>query len=94
MKTVFLVTREEADLARKMEQKLLALPESAGILFVSIEVIQDPFQQSREILFNVFVGCTRERDASLMDVLVRRYLREDIHEAQLVITSRRGFVRS
>lgn len=94
MKTIFLVEHDEAELARAMEQRLLSLPEAAGILFVGVEVVQDPLEDSRTALFKVFVGCSRDREPNLMDAVVRRYLRDLIHEKQLVVEARRGIERS
>lgn len=93
MKTIFLVDADEAAVARAMEQRLLALPEASGILFVGVDVVQNPLEHKREALFKVFIGCSRERDPQLMDAIARRYLRDLIPQHQLVVEARRGFSR-
>ncbi len=92
MKTVFLVSQSEADIARSLERRLLTLSKSAGILFVSIEVIQDPSTKSRRALYKVFVGCDREREKSLVEAVVRRYCSE-VEQSQLIVHAHRGLVR-
>ncbi len=93
MKTIFLVEPSEAELARKMERILLDLPESAGVLFVGVEVSQHPDLNGGRALFKVFVGCTRERDPKLMDAVVRLYLHDLVEDGQLQIEAHRGFQR-
>lgn len=94
MKNIFIVQPTEAEIARKMEKKLLSLPDASGILFVGVEVQEAP-PDFPGPLFRIFIGCRRERDASLMHSIVHRYLRDEvIDERQLVIEARRGHDKS
>ncbi len=92
MKSVYLVKQEEADLARAMERKLLALPRSSGVLFVGVSVRPRTSQSSP--VYDIFIGCDRDLDEKLMDPLVRVTLRDALEEGiQVVISARRGVGR-
>lgn len=95
MKKIFVVKQEEADLARKMEKKLLGLSEASGILFVGVSVIPDPIAESRIPLYKVVVGCSRERDPKLADAIIKYYLAAEIddNENQLVVEVHRGVTK-
>lgn len=89
MKVLYLVKPEEADLARIMEQKLLALPRSSGVLFVSITV--RPGTDTEPPVYDIFIGCDRELDESLMDPLARVTLRDELELGiHLTVSARRG----
>lgn len=95
MTHVFVVSPEEAELARKIEKKLIALPEAAGILFVSTTVLEDPSTSAQEpsfrgVLYRVVVGCQRARDPSLINMVVRKYLLGEVPDHQLIVESHRG----
>lgn len=93
MKTIFFVQPSEAETARNMEKKLLGLPASSGILFVGVEVRPGP--DGKKPIYIVFVGCKRERELSLMDAIVKRYLADEfVAESQLIVEARRGFDKS
>lgn len=95
MKTVFFVRPDEAEIARRMEKILLSLPKESGILFVGVSVISDPLSTPRKVIYQVIVGCDRSRDASLIDALVRMFLRQEVpDDSQLSIQSFRGVDRS
>lgn len=95
MKAVFIVEPTELELARKMEQKLLSLPADSGILFVGVEVVADPLEIRRRPLYRIFIGCSRERDASLMHSIAKQYLRDFVEDQQqLVIEAHRGHDRT
>lgn len=95
MRPIFVVEQSEADTARKMEQKLISLPESAGILFVGVTVMPDPLEKRRRPLYRVVIGCTKERESSLMHVIAQQYLREFVEDVrQLVVEAHRGIDRT
>lgn len=95
MKTVFFVRPDEAEVARRMEKILLSLPKESGILFVGVSVISDPLSVPRKVIYQVAVGCDRARDASLIDALVRTFLRPEVSDdSQLSIQAFRGVDRS
>lgn len=88
------VKDEEGELARRMEEKLLALPADAGVLFagVSVEVTcnQNPVYESlgatkprmilgnRRVAYHVWIGLDRSHDERLVGPLVQMVLREEI----------------
>ena len=93
MRTIFLVKDEEADLARQMERRLVALPSSSGILFAGVSVTPETPETSA--IFHVWIGCSRELDESLMDALVRAtFAQEIIAGLQVVVHAHRGVSRS
>jgi hypothetical protein len=95
MKPIFIVSETEADRARAMERKLLSLHKDSGILFVGVEVVPDPLETQRRPLYKVFIGCTREREASLMHSIAKQYLRDFVEDPQqLIIEAHRGVDRS
>lgn len=95
MKSIFFVQPNEADIARRMEKILLGLPEESGVLFAGVTVVSDTKSRSRKVLYQVTVGCDRSRDTELIDLLVRKYLRQEVaDDAQLVIRSYRGIDRN
>lgn len=95
MKTVFLVSQPEAETARRMEKRLMLLPEDSGILFVSVTVKQDPLAtEPREVFYRVIVGCNRARDPDLIELVARTYLRKEVrNDSQLTIEVYRGLDR-
>lgn len=93
MKNVFLVLPGEAEKAREMERKLLSLPASSGILFVGVEV-REGISETKKSLYHVFVGCSREREASLIKSIAKNYLRGMADDDQIIVEARRGFDRS
>lgn len=94
MRLIFLVQASEAERARRMEQKLLALNKNAGVLFVGVEVVQDPFEKNRSPFYKVFIGCDRERDTSLVEAIAKKFLADEVKETQLSVVAHRGFARS
>jgi hypothetical protein len=88
------VKDEEAGLARRMEEKLLALPKDAGVLFagVSVEVTiaenpvyMNPGDQRPEMLpgprsvsYHIWLGLDRSHDERLAGPLVQVVLREEV----------------
>ena len=91
MKTIFLVSDKEADLARTIEAKLLALPPSSGILFVGVSV--DPATDFYPATYHIWIGCHRDYEESLMDPLVRVTLRDELEGAHVHVHAHRGCVR-
>lgn len=91
MRNVLLVKPEDADLARRMESKLIALPMSSGILFAGVSVRP----ASDAPIYCVWIGCHRDFDEKLMDPLVRGTLAGEIQDgAHIVIEAHRGLSRS
>lgn len=95
MKTIFVVSQDEADKARTMEQVLMALSEDSGIIFVSISVIQNPLSDpgDRKVLYRIIVGCSKSRDPDLISLITKAYLREVVDTSQLIIEVHRGVAR-
>lgn len=95
MKTVFLVQKNEADTARRLEEVLLSLPEDAGILFVSASVVPDPLsKEHRKILYRVVIGCSKARDIDLIALIAKSYLRQELQDdSQLTVEVHRGMDR-
>lgn len=94
MKTIFLVQPGEAELARTMERKLLALPRGSGVLFVGVSV--DPARPEEEIpaTYRIWIGCDRMFEESLMGPLVQVTLREEIARGvQISVEAHRGLDR-
>lgn len=94
MKAVFFVRPDEAEVARSLEKILMSLPKESGILFVGVSVLSDPLSIARKVLYQVVVGCHRSRDTTLIDLLVRKYLSQEVKdESQLIVNSYRGIDR-
>lgn len=92
MKQIYLVKEEEAELARKMETKLLALPRSSGVLFVGVSVT--PQIEETPAVYNVWVGCDRTFDEKLMPEIVKVTLRDEISAGNIIKTyAHRGVIR-
>src|SRR5690349_15920374 len=73
MRTIFLATKEQVDLARHLEQVLLGLHPASGILFVGAEVRErhhgdDPPDGTWGLF--VTVGCSRSIDRTAVEALV------------------------
>lgn len=95
MKRIFIVEPTEAELARKMEKKLLDLPTDSGILFVGISVMPDPLEQRRRPLYRVVIGCTKDREPSVMSLVAKQMLKDFVEdERQLIVESHRGVDKS
>jgi|ERR1051325_3875132 hypothetical protein len=93
MKVVPLVQRSEADLARKLEAKLLGLPKSHGILFVGISIV--PHVKDERAVYSIWVGCSRNYEESTIKDLVQYALREEIESGlHFVVEAHRGVARS
>ena len=91
MKTIFMVSREETDLARRVEARLLDLPSSSGILFVGVSVA--PATSSSPTVYHIWVGCRRDYEEALMDPLVRVTLRDELVGVSVVVHTHRGCTR-
>lgn len=95
MRNVFFVQPDEAELARALEKKLLSLPIESGVLFVGVSVMPDPLDvHDRRPLYRIVIGCSRDREPSLMDSLARGYLKELVDERQLMVEAYRGLDRT
>ena len=93
VRTHYFVKPEEADLARRIENKLMALPLSSGLLFVGVSIM--PGTAEEVPVYRVWVGCHRDFDEALMDPLVRVTLREEIESGiRLTVEAHRGLSRS
>ncbi len=82
MRPVFFVKEEEADLARQIESRLLALPIDSGVLFAGVSVAPEEYNISTgerlPAVYRVWIGCHRSFDPRLMDAVVKHVLREEI----------------
>jgi hypothetical protein len=91
MRTIFVVSPEEADMARRIEKTLMALPIESGILFAGVRV---PCQG----LYELRVGCARNLDVDTACRLVLQVLEADqvlkLVLGQIDIKAYRGVVRS
>lgn len=58
MVSIPFVKKEQAELARLIEEKLLALPESSGILFVGVSVA--PTIAGQDPVYRLLIGIDRE----------------------------------
>jgi len=75
-----------------MEQKLLALPRSSGILFVGVKV--HPGLPPQASVYQIWVGCSRDHVEETIEKLVEVVLQEEIlHGAVVRVEARRGVVR-
>lgn len=87
-----MVKNEEAELARKLEAKLMMLPPEAGILFVGISVT--PETPESKPIFNLWVGCSRDFDERMIPALVEVTLRDEIKKGLVIKTeAHRGIAR-
>lgn len=78
MKTIFLVTQDEAGTAKKIEKLLLGLPKNSGILFVSVSVTQDlSSKEPRKIIYKIVIGCARSVDIETVRSVAETYLRKE-----------------
>jgi hypothetical protein len=94
MKNIFVVQPSEVEIARRMEKRLVMLPEESGILFVGVEVHPSPDGVPNPT-FKIFIGCRRDFEASLMVAIAKQYLRDEVaDESQLVVEARRGVDKS
>jgi hypothetical protein len=91
MKTIFLVSGKEADLARVIEARLLALPPSSGILFVGVSV--EPATAESVAIFDIWVGCCRDYEEALMNPLIMITLRDELEGRCVRVHAHRGCVR-
>jgi len=92
MRQIPFVTETQAKIARQMEEKLLILPEEAGILFVSVSV--QPHLNSGP-RYAVWVGCERKLDLGTARVLVEHFLKDLIPSgATLKVYARKGVIKN
>lgn len=68
MKNIFVVTQEQADVARKFEGTLLGLPKQSGITFVSAAVVEDV--PKKDWALRLVVGCERRLEEGVVEALV------------------------
>lgn len=93
MKTVFLVTEEEADTARRMESKLLKLPLSSGVLFAGVSVV--PARPGEQPIYRIWIGCHRSLEEKLIESVVRHTLRDEIQCGIILkVEAHRGISRA
>ena len=91
MRPVPIVSEQEAATARVMEQKLLALPRTSGILFVGVKVQPGVGVPAT---FMVWVGCHRNIEEEAMQRLVEAALQEELSIGAIIkVEARRGVVR-
>lgn len=89
MRNIFLATEKEVDVARQLENKIMALPISSGISFVGVSV--HPSSGPERIVYRAWVGCQRNFDETLMDVLIKHTLRDELESGIcLVVEAHRG----
>lgn len=84
MELVSVVKNEEADLAKKMEQRLLNLPPSSGVLFAGVSV--QASTGTSPTIFRVWIGCSRKVDPRVMPTLVQVTLREEVQAGHKIET--------
>lgn len=93
MELVHYVKSEEAELAKKMEAKLLKLPIFSGVLFVGVSV--QPAQDDKPTIYQVWVGCSREIDPRMIPTLVSTILREEVAQGHVIqAEAKMGSIRS
>ena len=96
MRNVFIVTQEQADLARRAESLLVGLPEASGILFASAK-IREAASMPRWGM-DVVVGCSRNLEVAAVEALVWASLEKDppLKEVLHLVTVQayRGVARS
>ena len=106
METIFVVSEDEFIRARKMEEKLLALPKDAGILFVGVSVKEDKKKSpayydlktetfERAVIYHVYLGVHRDLTEELYTHLVATILATEIAEGNLNVhvEAHRGVAR-
>lgn len=87
MKTTHFVTKEQYDLCRHMETKLLDMPVSACILFAGVSIDETN-------TFLVFIGCDKTLEEEVARSVVQLTLREEIAIGiKMKIEVRRGCMR-
>ena len=92
MRIVPVVKFEEAELARRMEERLIGLPKESGVLFVGVRVIAEDGKNPTQ--YCVFVGCSKEFDERLFHSVVQATLAQEIALGAVVTTEvRRGVSR-
>ncbi len=96
MKEIFIVKTEQSNMAHRIEEVLLSLSESIGILFVSVKV-------EAPLIFNILIGirgkkeiCEEIPDETLVEYIAKYFLQQEeaIKEAELKIIVRRGIIKS
>ena len=92
MKNVFFVEPDELEKALRIEQRLLALPEESGVVFVGVEV--EPKNDIRTYpLYKVCVGCKRGMDLRVMKPLVQHTLIHELDPLHLHVEAKYGNIR-
>lgn len=87
MELVHFVKNEEAELAKKMEDKLASLDRRAGVLFVGVAV--QPSTLESPTIYQVWVGCSRDVDPRLIPTLVEVALYEEVKAGHVIKTETR-----
>jgi hypothetical protein len=92
MELVHFVKDEEAQRAKKMEEKLLRLPIFSGVLFVGVSVL--PAKDDQPTVYQVWVGCSRDVDPKMIPHLVATFLREEVSQGYVIRTeAKMGTIR-
>lgn len=101
MRNVFVVTKEQFELSRKIESKLLELPDMSGILFVSAMVAEvsgdlEPGTQPWQLI--LLVGCGRNLELTAVEALVWAVVDKDpelhVVKDRVKVSVHRGVARS
>jgi len=96
MKNIFVVTQEQADVARKFERTLLELPKQSGITFVSATVVEDV--QNMDWSIQLVVGCERRLVEGVVEALVWSTVNRDLglgpYRDRINLTVYRGVARN
>lgn len=93
MRPIFYVKESEADLARRLEKKILELPLFSGILFVGVSV--EPEQPDKPPVYCCWIGCHKDFEEQTAKILVRHTLREELESGMHIkIEAHRGIGRS
>ena len=100
MNQIPIVTQEEFELARKIEEKMLALPKESGVLFVGVSVEVTHLQDEgpgespvRSVVYHIALGIDRSFTLGIVEPLVRVTVGSLATGINLVVEAHRGRVR-
>jgi len=93
METIPFVKPEEAELARAIEKKLLALSPEAGIIFVGVDV--SPSVAGQDPVYKVLVGLDRKLklEGAVTQLATMTLAQELLSGADIQVEVRRGLPR-
>ena len=93
MGTIPFVKPEEAEFARAIEKKLLAITPEAGIIFVGVDVL--PAEAGRDPIYKVLVGLDRKLklEGAVTQLATMTLAQEHLSGADIQVEVRRGLSR-